>query len=184
MAIGEDDLKRDDKLKPQYNVWVYQMVEGKWVEQADRKLVTADVEQARKYTADVKKVAGWIAISNAIEPVRRAESNPLVGKWLASFGDFLAHDPPGTHRNIMLLFDDGTGVLSFWVKSKEVQSSAIEWKGNTKGLLFCDFGKSFNNAGNVRLWEFENQNFDNGQLVEFTPKIAGHVYKRQPESKK
>jgi hypothetical protein len=196
MAIGDDDLKKDDKSKPKYSVWVYQMVEGKWVEQTDRKLVTADAEQARKYAADVKKTPGLVALSDAIEPVRMPDSGPLVGKWRTTFGDFVNSKPPGTYEHILLLFDDGTGVLTLWGNSKKARAEAIEWKshprvidwrGNTKELLFCQFGKAHVVRAR-RLWELKDPKFENGQLVEFTATDAvlggDSLYKRLPASKK
>ncbi|HEV3417781.1 MAG TPA: S8 family serine peptidase [Pirellulales bacterium] len=48
-----------------YAVWVYQLVSGQWVRQDNRTLNTDDPDQAANYAADVNKVSGWKATSNA-----------------------------------------------------------------------------------------------------------------------
>lgn len=51
----------------EYTVWVFRRVNGRWVKQEDRTLVTRDPEKARKYAATVKTYDGWTATSNIPE---------------------------------------------------------------------------------------------------------------------
>jgi hypothetical protein len=56
-----------EQAEKQYTVWVYRKVNGKWVKQEDRTLVTKSLEKAREYAASVKKFEGWTATSNIPE---------------------------------------------------------------------------------------------------------------------
>jgi hypothetical protein len=51
----------------EYTVWVYRQVNGEWVKQEDRTLVTKSLEKAREYVASVKKYPDWTATTNAPE---------------------------------------------------------------------------------------------------------------------
>ncbi|HEV2969083.1 MAG TPA: S8 family serine peptidase [Pirellulales bacterium] len=52
-------------LVGKYAVWVYQNVNGQWIKQDGRTLNTDDPQKAADYAAEVNKVSGWKATSNA-----------------------------------------------------------------------------------------------------------------------
>ncbi len=56
---NEPDVKRR-----QYTVWVFKQVNGKWVKQEDRTLVTDDKYKAAAYDKAVKSYPGWTATAN------------------------------------------------------------------------------------------------------------------------
>jgi len=60
-------IEKIEKEEQEYTVWVYRQVNGEWVKQEGRTLVTKSLEKAREYVASVKKYPGWTATSNAPE---------------------------------------------------------------------------------------------------------------------
>jgi hypothetical protein len=60
-----------------YRVSVFKSVNGKWVKQEGRSIVTDDADKARAYIAMIKKLSGWTATSNLPQDLRDTSSgNP------------------------------------------------------------------------------------------------------------